>query len=93
MIICCTLYTCMLYVVYMYMYIHVSIHADADDVDKLVLAKVLTLLQHCNPRDSIVYATQTGDISTLKPYLEKYPQEVCTCTYIRACTCIYTIYI
>ena len=52
------------------------VFVDADDVDKIALVKVFTILQQNDPRDGIIYVAATGDVPTLKKSLEKHPEEV-----------------
>ena len=56
------------------MYIHCFL--DAEDVDRIALMRVFAILQHNDPRDSIIYVAATGDVPTLRKCLEKHPGEV-----------------
>ena len=38
--------------------------------------KVFAILQHNDPRDSIIFVAGTGDVPTLRKCLEKHPGEV-----------------
>lgn len=49
---------------------------DAEDVDKIALVKVLAIMQQSDSCDGILYLTATGDVPTLRKYLEKHPEEV-----------------
>ena len=55
---------------------HVCIRIDADDVDRVSLMKVLTILQQGDTRDGMIYVTATGDVPTLRRCLERHPDEV-----------------
>lgn len=47
------------------------------DVDRIALGKVLTILEHGDPKDGIWYLAATGDVATLQTYLNRFPNEVC----------------
>ena len=65
-----------------FIYLSCNVTVDADDVDRIALIKVFTILQHNDPRDGIIYVAATGDVPTLRKSLEKYPEEVHVYSFI-----------
>ena len=49
---------------------------DGRDVDLNALAKVQVILRQCDSRDAIIYCATSGDVTSLKKYLEQNPGEV-----------------
>lgn len=60
----------------MYCICNTLLFLDAEDVDRIALMRVFAILQHNDPRDSIIYVAATGDVPTLRKCLEKHPGEV-----------------